>query len=84
MAATLYDLKTVEKLISDYVGKHAGDVTELEEGVLGYGTTLLHNGDKVSTIVIKEVYINAWSSGHSIRQYKKIPKKYEKLLGSIK
>ena len=30
--------------------------------------------------IFKDVYLNEWSSTHSIRKYKKLPKKYIKLL----
>lgn len=83
MAATLYDLKSCDNLIDRYVNEYGGEVTTLEEGVLGYGTLILHNAKGKKTIVIKEVYINAWSSGHSIRMYNKMPKKFEKMLGKV-
>ena len=77
----LYTCGAVEKLVQNYVDK-GGDVTEIEEGSLGYGFLILH-GEGLKTIVVKEVYLNAWNSGHSIRCYNKCPKKYAKLLEEV-
>ena len=79
----MYTLTACQDLIDRYVNKCGGECTELEEGVLGYGTLILHNAKGKKTIVIKEVYINAWSSGHSIRMYNKMPKKLEKMLDKV-
>ena len=79
----MYTLTACQDLIDRYVNKYGGECTELEEGVLGYGTLILHNAKGKKTIVIKEVYINAWSSGHSIRMYNKMPKKLEKMLDKV-
>jgi hypothetical protein len=76
----MYALETVEGLIQDYVDNHGGQVTTIEEGVLGYGTTLLHSAEGCKTIVIKEVYLNAWSSSHTVRMYNVAPKKYQKFI----
>lgn len=74
----LYTSKAVDQLINHYIEK-GGEVTELEEGVLGHGHLLLH-GAGLKTTVVKEVYINEWSSGHKVRSYNETPKKYEKLI----
>ena len=70
----LYNLSVVKTLINEYI-QLGGSTTTIQEGVLGYGITLLEaNGKK--TCVIKEVYLSEWSSAHSIRFYNKKPKKY--------
>ncbi len=76
----IYTLKAVEKLIDDYINEYGGTATTLEEGVLGLGTVLLHDAMGKKTIVIREVYLNAWSSGHTVRMYNKMPAKYSKLV----
>lgn len=76
----MHDLKTCEKLIDRYVNEFNGECTTLREGVLGLGTILLHGASGKKTVLIKEVFLNSWSSGHTIRKYNKIPKKYEQLL----
>jgi len=75
-----YTLSACEDLISRYVNDYKGEVSELEEGCLGLGVILLHSGINAKTIVIREVYVNAWVSTHTIRKYNKIPKKYQRLI----
>ena len=74
-----YTLKAIEELIQRYLN-FRGEADTLEEGTLGYGTLLLHNAPGKKVIVIKEVYLNPWSSGHTVRMYNRMPKKYEKAL----
>lgn len=74
----LYTCGAVEKLTQRYYEK-GGEVIEVEPGSLGYGLTIMY-GQGLKTTVVKEVYINAWSSGHKIRMYKKMPAKYKKML----
>ena len=70
-----YSLKSVENLIQQYVDK-GGDVITISEGVLGYGTTMLVcQGYK--TAIIKEQFLNEWSSTHTIRMHNVMPKKYQ-------
>ena len=73
--AKLYSLKSVERLIDRYLDIEGGEIKTIEEGVLGYGVTVCTAPNK-KTSVIKEIYINGWSSGHTIRKYNKTPKKY--------
>jgi hypothetical protein len=75
---TIYTLQACENLISKYIDEFGGSVSIVEEGVLGLGTVMLHSAEGKKTIIIREVYLNEWSSGHTIRMYKKMPKKYEK------
>tara|TARA_R110000803_G_scaffold202309_1_gene267413 strand:+ start:425 stop:670 length:246 start_codon:yes stop_codon:yes gene_type:complete len=76
MSAVNYSLKTCENLISKYINVYSGECTVLREGVLGLGKILLHNADGKKSIIINEFFINAWASGHTIRKYNKLPKKY--------
>jgi len=75
-----YDLESVDKLTNLYLNK-GGQVIELIEGVLGYGTTICF-GYNLKFCVIQEKFQTSWSSTHSIRLYNKIPKKYESLLNN--
>lgn len=68
-------------LINRYINR-GGNCVELIEGVLGFGVTMLY-GNGLKTFIIKEYYINEWTSGHTIRAYNKTPKKYEKMLEEI-
>lgn len=76
----MYSLKACEDLITKYVHQFNGQCTTIREGVLGLGTILLHGAPGKKTILINEIYLNAWSSGHKIRMYNRMPKKYSKLL----
>lgn len=75
---TLYSLETVNELIDRYM-EAGGDFITLEEGSLGYGLSICY-GEGLKTAVIKEIHLNEWSSGHTIRLYNKTPQKYEKLI----
>ena len=78
-----YTLGQCENLIDKYVNKHNGMATTIEEGVLGLGKMILHSAKGHKTIIITEFFVNPWVSGHTIRMYRKIPKKYEKILDKI-
>lgn len=56
-----------------------GLVEIIEEGTLGYGFIIMH-GTGLKTSIVKEVYLNEWSSAHTIRMYNKMPKKYKQIL----
>lgn len=71
-----------ERLISAYLDK-GGQVTEIEEGVLGLGVLILSaNGrNDLKEFVISEEYLNEWSSVHALRTYTKgLPKKYANMV----
>jgi len=70
----------IENLTDKYINK-GGQVVELVEGVLGYGTTICF-GDNLKCCIIQEVFESSWSSTHSIRFYNEIPKKYQSLLNN--
>lgn len=73
--ARLYSIKQIERLIQRYGQYPNPETIEIESGVLGFGTTILL-ADGCKSAVIKEVFINEWSSGHSVRLYNELPKKY--------
>ena len=79
--SNLYTSTQVENLIQRYVDK-GGQVNEIIPGTLGYGLTVLC-GHGLKSIIITETYINEWSSGHKVRMYSKMPKKYEKMLAEM-
>ena len=74
----LYDCDYIAHLIAKYHDK-GGEVITIEEGTLGYGFMIMF-GEGLKTTIVKEVYINEWSSGHTIRMYNKMPKKYEQMI----
>ena len=51
------------------------EATQLNEGCLGLGDWVLAAPNK-KTVIIKEVFLNEWASGQTIRLYNKTPKKY--------
>lgn len=76
----LYSFKEVDNLIERYI-KAGGEAVQTDEGVLGSGNWVLFDTTgKLRSFVINEVYLNEWSSAHTIRGYKKLPKKHEALL----
>jgi hypothetical protein len=74
----IYRLATCENLMQKYI-EIGGEVLTVVEGCLGLGTTICQAEGKKAA-VIKEFFINAWSSGHTITMYNKLPKKYEKMI----
>lgn len=74
----LYSLSDCEKLINKYV-ERGGEVYTIEEGCLGLGLIVL-TGNNLKTTIIKEVYLNEWSSAHKVRMYNKCPKKYQEII----
>ena len=76
---TIYTPTQAEKLINKYLKFEEAEIVQINEGCLGMGDWILTAKGK-KTVIIKEVFINAWSSGQSIRMYNKTPKKYEKYL----
>ena len=77
---TTYRLKDCENYIDKYINEYKGEATTIREGVLGLGKIILHSAKGKKTVVINEVYLNSQSSGHTIRMYNKIPKKYQELI----
>jgi hypothetical protein len=75
-----YSLKQCEDLINKYVNELQGECTEIEEGCLGLGKILLHGAKGKKSILIEEYFISAWASGHTVKMYNKLPKKYHNLL----
>lgn len=77
----MYSLSACENLISRYV-ERGGEVLTIQEGCLGLGEMLLY-GSGLKTTIIKEVYLNEWSSGYTVRMYNKCPKKYKKYIDEL-
>ena len=76
---TLYTPTEAEKLINRFSEFEESQIVQIDEGCLGIGGWILTAKGK-KTVIIKEVFINSWSSGQSITIYNKTPKKYEKYL----
>jgi hypothetical protein len=75
-----YSSSYVDDLVHKYLSL-GGEIITIEEGILGYGFIILHDTcGKLKTIIIKEIYVNCWTSTHTVRKYNKTPKKYEKII----
>lgn len=72
----LYSYKAVDQLINHYLNKGAT--------VIEFYGSLCDNyilyGDGLKTTIVREVYINPWSSAQSIRMYNKAPAKYQRII----
>lgn len=77
-----YTLEACEKLISKFADIENSEINTIDEGVLGLGLMVLTAPNK-KTAIIREIYVNAWSSTHSVTLYNKTPKKYLKLIESL-
>lgn len=77
----LYSYTKAVEIMNRYAELN-GDIHILDEGCLVYGLVVCE-GEGLKTAVIKEVYLNPWSSGQSIRFYNKTPKKYAKMIEEI-
>lgn len=75
------DSTYVNKLIERYI-KKGGEVLNTDDGILTSGDFILHdNGEKrLKCIIIKEEYVNPWTSTQTMRKYNTIPKKYQKII----
>jgi hypothetical protein len=76
-----YTLDACEKLIKKY-DTLGGEILTVREGVLGLGTVVCC-AEGYKTAIINEVYLNSWSSGHTVRFYNKMPEKYSELLDKV-
>lgn len=76
-----YTLTQTQKLIDKYLAKN-GEVHIIDEGSLVYGL-IIATAENCKSAVIKEVFINEWSSLQSIILYNKLPKKYQTLINNI-
>lgn len=74
----LYTNEVVQNVIDKYIEKE-GEILEVVPGCLGYGITICI-GYGLKYTVIKEIFLNSWSSAHTIVMYNKLPKKYDKLI----
>ena len=75
----LYNLTAVNNLIDRYYQKDPND-TCLWTLTGSLVDNHIITAPNLKSAVIKEVYLNEWSSAYSIRLYNKLPKKYEKVI----
>ena len=78
-----YTLQNCEQLICKYLNDFEGNIIQITDGCLGLGTILLYGAEGKKSILINEVYVNAWTSTHTIKMFNKLPKKYLELIDLI-
>ena len=71
-----YTLEAVEKLMNQYLEK-GGEVITIDEGSLGWGKVVCI-ADGYKNAIITEVFVNEWSSSHTVRFCKKLSDKLQK------
>lgn len=70
----------IDEFIQKYI-KAGGDAYQTEEGTLGSGNWILFDyTGKLKNFIIKEVYVNCWTSAHTIHSYRELPEKYKAIL----
>ena len=70
---TLYDYDAVSNLLAQYRTMRGVHITTIEGALLD---NYIATADGCKTAVIKEVYLNEWSSAYTVRLYNNIPAKY--------
>ena len=81
---TYYDYQEIDKLIEKLL-EEGYDCIQLSEGILGSGNWICIPADSGNYyhFIIKEVYINQWQSGHTVRKCRKLSKADKALLESM-
>lgn len=80
----LYAYTSIDDFIIRYI-KKGGQAYCIDEGCLTSGDWILFdNRGTLKSCIIKEVYINPWSSGQSLRKYRRLPEKYVKMIRNKK
>lgn len=75
----LYSSEAVEKLAEKYLAR-GGTVTKLADSVLlEYGLAIFQ-AEGAKATVVKDKYLNAWSSAYTVKMYNVLPKKYALML----
>jgi len=71
----LYTNNAVDKIVQQYIDK-GGEIEVKKEGCLASYGLAICSGNGLKFCVIKEKYLNEWSSGNTIQLFNKLPKKY--------
>lgn len=77
-----YSNEAVENLIEKYNQKTGGnfELYTIEGSLLD---NYIITGEGLKTAIIKEEYLNCWSSCYTIRIYNEMPAKYEKVIEAL-
>lgn len=75
MAKQLYTVSSTDEFISDRMSRGWNGV-QLDEGVLGCGDwVLIAPTERHWNYIVREVYLNPWSSAQTIRRCRKLSQK---------
>lgn len=74
---TLYDNEYINKLIEKFSKRENFQMYTITGCLLD---NYILTADKTKTAVIKEKYLNSWSSAYSLILYNKTPKKYQEII----
>ena len=71
------------KAIEDFIANHCVDCLFQGDSVVGLGNQvwLMNNG---RYFIVKEYFINCWTSGHKVRQVSKLSKRLQDLCNNAK
>lgn len=68
----MYTLKSIEKLIADVTENHGYTIAQIRDGSLGLGKLVLIAPPGYWNFIIEEIYLNEWTSGHTVRKCRAI------------
>ena len=78
-----YSTSTITKAI-EFLENKGYEIVNVEEGTLGHGHVIAIAPDASHyNVEIQEVYLNEWSSGHTVRNFGKISARIAKLLENV-
>lgn len=78
------DLDSAKKLIERLTDRYGYEMIQVEDGCLGLGKiAMLPTRQYHYIFLIREVYLNEWSSGHQYMKCRKMPKEWDKRIAQL-
>lgn len=78
------NLEWCDKLINRLINDYGYEMIQVEEGSLGLGdVAMMPPSDNCYIFLIREVYLNEWSSGHQCMKCRKLPKEWKKRIAQL-
>ena len=74
---TIYSYKVAEEIREKFLERADAFVYEICGSLVD---NYIMGADGCYTFIVREIYLNEWSSGVTIRKYRKIPAKYQKII----
>ena len=76
MPGKMYELGAIDTAWNEMMEKETHIPHQVEEGTLGYGHIIMEPvSDDYYWIEIEEIYLNPWSSGHTVKRSRKASKR---------